>query len=171
MPVSDDDENVLAAIRQDHLVGFVVQKPRGFFSVTGHLGLEDDDLDLYQTERLWLTLQGQDPEVWTTDDNAIKIPLAWRIFFIDSSAKQTHLSTVGHDFEVNFVLSRSYGVIFDDQNQERHYLPLIRRDHRVTAVYPARERQGIFYDEVEGEYPKSYNADDIVIHEVRTSPS
>lgn len=70
MPVSDDDEQILSAIHQNHLVGFAVQKPRGFFSVTGHLGFEGFDLMEYQDERLWLSLQDQDPEVWTTDDDA-----------------------------------------------------------------------------------------------------
>lgn len=67
--VSDDDEQILSAIRQDHLVGFAVRRPRGFFSATGDLGLEGYDLIDYQNERLWITLQDQDPEVWTTDDN------------------------------------------------------------------------------------------------------
>lgn len=73
IPVSDDedDEQILTAIRQDDLVGFVVQKPRKFFSATRDLELKGHDLVEYQTERLWITLQDQDPEVWTTDDNAM----------------------------------------------------------------------------------------------------
>ncbi|KAG9856769.1 hypothetical protein KCU98_g1291, partial [Aureobasidium melanogenum] len=166
MPVSDDDEQILSAIHQNHLVGFAVQKPRGFFSVTGHLGFEGFDLMEYQDERLWLSLQDQDPEVWTTDDDATKILLVWRIFFRDSAANQTHLSTVGVDLEVIYVFSCSYVVVFEDQNQERHYLLLSRPDPSVTAVYPERERQAIFYDEVEGKHPEPYTAN-VVIHEVR----
>jgi hypothetical protein len=46
-------------------------------------------------------------------------------------------------------------------------LSVIKSDSSVTAVYPERERQGIFYDEVEGIHPESY-INDIVAHEVRT---
>jgi hypothetical protein len=67
---SRDDEKLLSAIRQDRGVGFVVPKPRGFFNTDGHIGLEGDDLSEYEDERLWLTLQDQDPEVVVTDDNA-----------------------------------------------------------------------------------------------------
>jgi hypothetical protein len=66
---SKDDEQILSAIRQDKGVGFVVQKPLGFFDKDGHLGLEGDDLTEYEDERFWLTLQDQDPEVIVTDDN------------------------------------------------------------------------------------------------------
>ncbi|KAK6000541.1 hypothetical protein QM012_003787 [Aureobasidium pullulans] len=171
MPVSeDDDEHIISAIRQDHLVGFVVQEPRGFFSETGHLGLEGEDLMEYEDERMWLTLQAQDPEVLVTDDDATKISLAWRIFFTDSSAKQKHLSTIRDELEIIGVLKRSYFVVFMDQKQEKHYLPLIERVRSVTAVYPERERIGIFYDEVEGAEVKPYNGDNVLIYEVRTSP-
>lgn len=67
---SEDDENILYAIRQDSGVGFAVQKPRGFFTKDGHFGLEGDDLTEYEDERFWLTLQDQDPEIIVTDDNA-----------------------------------------------------------------------------------------------------
>jgi hypothetical protein len=67
---SNDDEKQLSAIRKDLGVGFAVQKPRGFFNTDGHFGLEGDDLSEYEDERLWLTLQDQDPEVVVTDDDA-----------------------------------------------------------------------------------------------------
>jgi hypothetical protein len=68
---SEDDEQLLSSIRQDHQVGFIVQKPRGFFSKDGHNGLSGDDLDEYEDERRWLTLQDQDPEITITDDGAM----------------------------------------------------------------------------------------------------
>jgi hypothetical protein len=67
---TEDDEEILYAIRQDPRVGFAVQKPRGFFTKDGHIGLEGDDLSIYEVERFWLTLQDQDPEVTVTDDDA-----------------------------------------------------------------------------------------------------
>jgi hypothetical protein len=62
---------LLATIRQDPGVGFRVQKPQGFFSTNGHLDLKGDDLDDYEVERMWLTLQDQDPEVVVTDDGGM----------------------------------------------------------------------------------------------------
>jgi hypothetical protein len=67
---TEDDEATLSAIRRDPKVGFLVQKPREFFTQDGHFGLEGDDLSNYEDERLWLTLQDQDSEVIVTDDNA-----------------------------------------------------------------------------------------------------
>jgi hypothetical protein len=68
---SSTNEALLTSIRQDPDVGFIVQKPLGFFSSNGHLGLKDDDLDDYEVERMWLTLQDQDPEVVVTDDGGM----------------------------------------------------------------------------------------------------
>lgn len=70
MATSDDDEQMLSSIRQDRRVGFVVQKPRGFFSEGERLQYQGYDLSEYEDERLWLTLQDQDPEVAVTDDGA-----------------------------------------------------------------------------------------------------
>jgi hypothetical protein len=68
---SANDKNIPSSIRRDPGVGFIVQKPRGFFSGDGHIGLEGDDLDDYEVERMWLTLQDQDPEVIVTDDDGV----------------------------------------------------------------------------------------------------
>jgi hypothetical protein len=62
---------LLSSIRLDPNVGFIVQKPLDFFSSNGHLGLKDDDLDDYEIERMWLTLQDQDPHVVVTDDGGM----------------------------------------------------------------------------------------------------
>jgi hypothetical protein len=94
-----------------------------------------------------------------------KIRLTWRIFFTDKTAKEEHILTVGKTLYTTYVFSRSYCVVFDDQMQERKYLSVIKSDPGVTAVYPERTRQGIFYDEVEGSHVKPYHMDDIVIHE------
>jgi hypothetical protein len=68
---SPNTSAILSSIRQDPSVGFIIQKPRGFFSSNGHLGLSGDDLDEYEVERMWLTLQDQDPEVLVTDDGGM----------------------------------------------------------------------------------------------------
>jgi hypothetical protein len=68
---SFNDESLLSSIRQDPGVGFIVQKPQGFFSSNGHIGLQGDDLDDYEVERMWLTLQDQDSEVFVTDDDGV----------------------------------------------------------------------------------------------------
>jgi hypothetical protein len=65
------NQTLLATIREDPGVGFIVQKPRDFFSTNEHLDLKDDDLDDYEVERMWLTLQDQDPEVVVTDDGGM----------------------------------------------------------------------------------------------------
>ena len=70
IPVSETNNDVLSRIRRDSRVGFVVEKPRAFFFQNGHLGLETDDLTDYLEQRMWLTLQDQDPEVPVTDDNS-----------------------------------------------------------------------------------------------------
>jgi hypothetical protein len=94
-----------------------------------------------------------------------KIPLTWRIFFKDKTAKEEHILTVGKALHIEYVLSSSYWVVFEDQIQERQYLSLIKDDSGVTAVYPERTRQGIFYDEVEGSVVKRCHMNDVVIHE------
>lgn len=94
-----------------------------------------------------------------------QLPLTWRIFFTNKTAKEEHILTVGKSLHITDVLSTSYWVVFDDQIQERQYLSLIKNDSGVTAVYPERTRQGIFYDEVEGSVVKPYHMDDVVIHE------
>lgn len=100
-------------------------------------------------------------------DVASKISFTWRIFFTDKSSTDEHISTVGKDLHISYVLSRSYCVVFNNQTHERKYLSLIKDDPSVTAVYPERERQGIFYDEDEESHPEPYTADEIVIFEVR----
>jgi hypothetical protein len=95
-----------------------------------------------------------------------KIPLEWRIFFTDKKAKEKHLQIVGKGLEVSYVFTRSYCVVFSDQKHEGEWLGLIKEESSVVAVYPERERQGIFYDEEEGNEPKPYVRDEIVIHEV-----
>jgi hypothetical protein len=96
-----------------------------------------------------------------------KIPVEWRIFFTDKTAKEKHLQTVGSKLEVSYVFTRSYCVVFEDQRHEREWLGLVKTEDSVVAVYPERERQGIFYDEEEGNEPKPYIGDEIIIHEVR----
>lgn len=180
---STNDKSILASIRRDPGVGFVVEKPRGFFSENGHTGLKGDDLDAYEDERMWLTLQDQDPEVEVTDDGATqvhlhfpsslpltissKIPLKWRIFFTDEAAKEEHIATFGQSLQSYYVLKRSYWVVFDNDAHEKEYLSMIKNDPRVTAVYPERERQGIFYDEDESTHLEPYVDYYIIIHEVR----
>jgi hypothetical protein len=98
-------------------------------------------------------------------NNGRKIPLTWRIFFTDKSAKEEHILTVGKTLHTTYVFSRSYCVVFDDHIQEGQYMSLIKNDPGVTAVYPERTRQGIFYDEVEGSQVTPYDMNDIAVHE------
>ena len=95
-----------------------------------------------------------------------KTPLVWRIFFTDEDALEEHIATVGRDLQMYDVMNRCYWAVFIDDAQEREHLSMFKSDPRVTAVYPERDRQGIFYDEVEGEHPKPYPTDEIIIHEV-----
>lgn len=67
---STNDEGIRSSIRQDPGVGFIIQKPQGFFSEDYRLRLEGYDLEAYEDERDWSTLQDQDPEVEVTDDGA-----------------------------------------------------------------------------------------------------
>ncbi|KEQ62340.1 uncharacterized protein M437DRAFT_84683 [Aureobasidium melanogenum CBS 110374] len=62
--------SILASIRKDPSVGFVVPKPRGFFSAEGGKELEGEELEEYKEERMWSTLQYLDPGVQVTDDGA-----------------------------------------------------------------------------------------------------
>jgi hypothetical protein len=68
---SSNDKSILSSIRQDPSVSFIIRKPHDFFSSDGHLGLEGDDLTDYEVDRMWLTLQDQDPEVLVTDDGGM----------------------------------------------------------------------------------------------------
>lgn len=68
---SASDEAVLPSIRHDPGVGFIVQKPEGFFSEEYRIGLAGYELEAYEDERSCLMLQGQDPEITVTDDGAM----------------------------------------------------------------------------------------------------
>lgn len=98
-----------------------------------------------------------------------KAPLTWRIFFTEGIAKEEHIATVGKNLKIHGVLQRSYWVEFNDEAHESQYLPMIKNDASVTAVYPERERQSIFHDEDERSHPKPYTADEAIIHKVRLS--
>ena len=63
------------------------------------------------------------------------------------------------------VMNRCYWVVFIDDAQEREYLSMYKNDPRVTAVFPERDRQGIFYDEDEKTHTEA-RVDEIVVHEV-----
>ena len=62
-------------------------------------------------------------------------------------------------------MNRCYWVLFIDDAQEREYLSMFKSDPRVTAVYPERDRQSIFYDEDERTHTEAH-VDDIIVHEV-----
>ncbi|KAL2032273.1 hypothetical protein VTO58DRAFT_105445 [Aureobasidium pullulans] len=162
IPISETNNDVLFKIRQDTRVGFVVEKPRGFFSQDGHVGLENDDLTDYLEQRMWLTLQDQDPEVPVTDDDSALIPLTWRVQFVDGNAMDRQISKIGNDITIFDVLSYSYWITFADKSQEQRYLPLLKGDPDILAVYPDRERIGIFFDEHEEDHVKPYISDAII---------
>ncbi|THX02338.1 hypothetical protein D6D13_08395 [Aureobasidium pullulans] len=162
IPISETNNDVLSKIRRDTRVGFVVEKPRGFFSQDGHVGLENDDLTDYLVQRMWLTLQDQDPEVPVTDDDSALIPLTWRVHFVDGDAMDRQISKIGNDIMIFDVLSCSYWITFADKSQEQRNLPLLKGDPDVLAVYPDRERIGIFFDEHEEDHVKPYISDAII---------
>lgn len=62
--------SILASIRKDPSVGFIVPKPRGFFSADGDQDLTGEEAEDYKEERMWSTLQYLDPGVQVTDDGA-----------------------------------------------------------------------------------------------------
>ncbi|KAG9693169.1 hypothetical protein KCU95_g13568, partial [Aureobasidium melanogenum] len=59
--------SILASIRKDPSVGFIVPKPRGFFSAEGDQDLTGEEAEDYKEERMWSTLQYLDPGVQVTD--------------------------------------------------------------------------------------------------------
>lgn len=59
---------ILDSLRKDPNVGFIVTRPRGFFSREGGKHLTGDAKEDYETERMWSVLQFSDPEVEVTDD-------------------------------------------------------------------------------------------------------
>ena len=66
------------------------------------------------------------------------------------------ISKIGNDITIFDVLSYSYWIAFDDKIQEQRYLPLLKSDPDVLAVYPDRERIGIFFDEHEEDHVKQF---------------
>ena len=76
--VSDDDEDLLRAIRNDSSVGFVVNMPEDCFRKTEKFiedGWDEDDRDLYEhmthPDHHWHYLQNYDPEVLVTDEGGM----------------------------------------------------------------------------------------------------
>jgi len=76
------------------------------------------------------------------------------------------ISKIGNDVMIFDVLSCSYWITFANKSQEQRNLPLLKGDPDVLAVYPDRERIGIFFDEHEEDHVKPYILD-AIIDEVR----
>ncbi|THV64635.1 hypothetical protein D6D28_09758 [Aureobasidium pullulans] len=137
--ISETNNDVLSRIRQDSRVGFVVEKLRGFFSQDGHLGLETDDLTDYLEQRMWLTLQDQDPEVPVTDDDSALIPLTWRVHFVDGNAMDRQISKIGNDITIFDVLSYISDAIIDELYAARIVHSHLNATTRTTFHYgPSR---------------------------------
>ncbi|THY17670.1 hypothetical protein D6D00_08413 [Aureobasidium pullulans] len=90
------------------------------------------------------------------------IPLTWRVHFVDGNAMDRQTSKIGNDITIFDVLSYSYWVAFDDKSQEQRNLPLLKSNPDILAVYPDRERIGIFFDEHEEDHVKPYISDAII---------
>lgn len=60
----------LDLLRKDPNVGFIVTKPRGFFSADVGKDLTGDEKEDFEMQRLWSSLQFLDSEVEVTDDGA-----------------------------------------------------------------------------------------------------
>ncbi|THW61298.1 hypothetical protein D6D19_09979 [Aureobasidium pullulans] len=154
IPISETNNDVLSKIRRDSRVGFVVEKPRGFFSQDGHPGLETDNLTDY--------LDCSGPRGELLSNGISLIPLTWRVHFVDGNAMDRQTSKIGNDITIFDVLSYSYWVAFDDKSQEQRNLPLLKSNPDILAVYPDRERIGIFFDEHEEDHVKPYISDAII---------
>ncbi|KAG9951648.1 hypothetical protein KCU85_g2654, partial [Aureobasidium melanogenum] len=107
--VSDDDSDLLKAIRSDDQVGFVVKMTEYYFRKTEKFiqdGWDEDDDDLYEhmtrPDHHWHNLQGNDPEIRVSDEGGI------------------------------------YSVRFADEEQEKKFCPLIQADPRVESFGPVR---------------------------------
>lgn len=50
----------------------------------------------------------------------------------------------------------------NDKDQEQEYLPLLKGDPDIVAVYPERSRTGIFFDEDGEDHVKPYISDAII---------
>lgn len=73
--VSEDDMELLKAIRSDPNVGFVVKMPEDYFRKTEKFiedGWDEDDRDLYEhmtsPDHYWHDLQSNDPEILVSDE-------------------------------------------------------------------------------------------------------
>lgn len=76
--ISNDDEDLVRAIRNDPSVGFVVKMPEDYFRKTEKFiedGWNEDDDDLYEhmtrPSYHWHNLQGNDPEIQVTDEGGM----------------------------------------------------------------------------------------------------
>lgn len=76
--VSDDDSDLLKAIRSDDQVGFVVKMTEYYFRKTEKFiqdGWDEDDDDLYEhmtrPDHHWHNLQGNDPEIRVSDEGGM----------------------------------------------------------------------------------------------------
>ncbi|THZ06353.1 hypothetical protein D6C91_10414 [Aureobasidium pullulans] len=156
IPISETNNDVLSKIRRDSRVGFVVENPLDSSLKTGTLGSRP-----MISQIIW-SREYQDPEVPVTDDDSALIPLTWRVHFVDGNAMDRQISKIGNDITIFDVLSYSYWIAFDDKSQEQRNLPLLKGDPDVLAVYPDRERIGIFFDEHEEDHVKPYISDAII---------
>ncbi|KAG9529337.1 hypothetical protein KCU93_g3514, partial [Aureobasidium melanogenum] len=137
---------ILDSLRKDPNVGFIVTRPRGFFSREGGKQLTGDAKEDYETERMWSVLQFSDPEVEATDDGNTKIPLAWVVYFSTAEQKNIHLGTVLKDLPLQHNSRRGYYVVFDSEEQEKEFLDKIYADDTFETVNPQRLNKAMGYD-------------------------
>ncbi|KAG9823540.1 glutathione transferase, partial [Aureobasidium melanogenum] len=148
--VSNDDSDLLRAIRSDLRVGFVVKMPEDYFRKTEKFiedGWDEDDDDLYEhmtrPSYHWHNLQGNDPEIQVSDEGGIKVYLEWYVRLEDGYDFHEHVyRIIGRD-SLPFQFSRSsfvnsYSLRFTDEEQEKKFCPLIQADPRVESFGPVR---------------------------------
>lgn len=70
IPSSNDDNDLISAIRSDPGVGFVVKVPRNYLRPIEEAfpyGFDEDDEEIYTARRSWFGLKEADPEVQVSD--------------------------------------------------------------------------------------------------------
>ncbi|KAK6007515.1 hypothetical protein QM012_004329 [Aureobasidium pullulans] len=148
--VSDDDTDLLRAIRSDPNVGFAVRMPEDYFRKTEKFiedGWDEDDDDLYEhmtrPDHYWRDLQSKDPEVQVSDEGGHKMYLEWHVNLEDGYEIDEHIHRIMGRDPLPFWLDRSsyvnsYTVRFANEEQEKRLCPLIQEDPLVRSIGPVR---------------------------------
>ncbi|THZ77411.1 hypothetical protein D6C85_01676 [Aureobasidium pullulans] len=143
---SNNDNDLISAIRSDPSVGFVVKVPRNYLRPIEEAfpyGFDEDDEEIYTAQRSWFGLEEADPEVQVSDLGGHKMPFSWYVtlstdYNIDEHLENTGMGSGIIKRKIYQYDDHHYSISLYDEASEIWYLSLAHKDYGVEIVLPTR---------------------------------